>query len=197
MKTLIERMTRGDQAALGEFYDKTSGLVFGLCQRIVRDPAAAEEITLDVFMQAWNQAAVYDASRGTPEAWLLVIARSRALDHLRSARTSKARQVESIDEICSEPAAVADVTAGAAATDRRRIVSQALERVSKEEREVLGYAFFSGMSHSEISSHLKQPLGTVKSRIRSGLTKLRRTLAPYVMSGIGSDAAGAAGGVAW
>jgi RNA polymerase sigma-70 factor, ECF subfamily len=189
MRTLIERITRGDQAALGEFYDRTSGLVFGLCQRIVRDPTAAEEITLDVYMQVWNHAATYDGARGTPEAWLLVIARSRALDHLRSAKAKRVRQVESIGEICAEPVAANEAAGDAAATDRRKIVADALGRVSKEEREVLGCAFFSGMSHSEISSHLKQPLGTVKSRIRSGLMKLRRTLAPFV--------AGAAGGVAW
>lgn len=189
MKSLIDRIRNGDQAALGEFYDRSSALVYGLCLRIVREPSIAEEITLDVFMQVWNQSAAYDETRGNPEAWLLVIARSRSLDWLRSVR--RARSVErtssqSIERIEAEPVteAVASVTADS--TERRNIVAAALEKVSLEEREVLGCAFYRGMSHSEIATHLRQPLGTVKSRIRSGLSKLRRTLAPL-----------AAGGVAW
>jgi RNA polymerase sigma-70 factor, ECF subfamily len=188
MKELIDGLRRGDQAALGDLYDQTSALVHGLCLRIVRDPLVAEELTLDVFMQAWNQAAAYDPARGTPEAWLLVIARSRALDWVRSARNARAQSEASLDVLDAlgvEPAAPESSESGAM-SDRRRIVAAALEHVSVEEREVLGCAYFRGMSHSEIASFLKQPLGTVKSRVRSGLMKLRRSLAPL-----------AAGGVSW
>lgn len=189
MKSLIDRIRNGDQAALGEFYDRASPLVYGLCLRIVREPSIAEEITLDVFMQVWNHSAAYDETRGNPEAWLLVIARSRSLDCLRSGR--RARSIEratsqSIERIEVEPAVDVLPSVDADSSERRRIVAAALEKVSLEEREVLGCAFYRGMSHTEIATHLRQPLGTVKSRIRSGLSKLRRTLAPL-----------AAGGVAW
>lgn len=189
MKALIERIREGDQAALGELYDRTSALVHGLCLRILRDPSAAEEVTLDVYMQAWNQAAAYDAARGNPESWLLVIARSRALDRLRSGKRARMLETpasESIDRLEVDPGPGSPATLPADATERRRIVAAALEKVSVEEREVLGCAFYRGMSHSEIANFLRQPLGTVKSRIRSGLSKLRRSLAPL-----------AAGGVAW
>jgi RNA polymerase sigma-70 factor (ECF subfamily) len=189
MKSLIERIREGDQGALGELYDRTSALVHGLCLRILREPSAAEEVTLDVYLQVWNQAAAYDATRGNPEGWLLVIARSRALDRLRAGRRVRAVEMtasDAIDRLEVEPNGTAPAPLHADTAERRRIVAAALEKVSAEEREVLGCAFYRGMSHSEIASFLRQPLGTVKSRIRSGLSKLRRSLAPL-----------AAGGVAW
>lgn len=184
MRELIARMTRGEEAALSELYDRASAQIFGLCSKILRDAQRAEEATLDVFLQAWNQAAAYDPSRGSPEAWLLVMARSRALDILRSRRTTGLPQ-DAAEQVPDSSRAISGLAASMSLEHRDRVVA-ALDRVPTEERQVLDCAFFAGMSHSEIARHLDQPLGTVKSRIRSGLSRLRRSLAPI-----------AAGGEAW
>lgn len=178
---LVARVMQRDQAAMAQLYDLTSGQVFGLCIRILRDRDAAEEAALDAYLQVWSRTASYDAQRGTFLAWLLTLARSRALDRLRSLRAATRR--EEPLERC-DPASPADGTpAPALAGERKKLVAAALEKVSNEEREVLGFAFFQGLSHSEIAERLREPLGTVKSRIRSGMMKLRFYLAPLATGG--------------
>jgi RNA polymerase sigma-70 factor (ECF subfamily) len=172
---LIERMAGGDQHALSSFYDRTSRLIYGLVLRILNDATAAEEVLLDVYMQVWRQAASYDRSRGKPLAWLVTIARSRAIDRLRSTRQETMRR-ESLDT--SDRAAW--LTTGfedpTDAPELQRIVRAALNSLPTEQRTVIELAYYLGMSHSEIAAELRQPLGTIKTRTRLGMMKLREQL---------------------
>jgi len=176
---LIKLVADGDQSALATLYDSTSRLVFGLILRVVTDRSTAEEVLLDVYTQVWRQAATYDSKRGTPLAWLMTIARTRGIDRLRSGRHENQNK-ESLD-------AIGDVTAGTDSpeaetvnSERRQLVRSALETLSAEQREVIELAYYSGLSHSEIALRLGQPLGTVKTRTRLGMMKLRDALRPLL-----------------
>jgi RNA polymerase sigma-70 factor, ECF subfamily len=176
---LIAQMAGGDEAALGTFYDTTSRLTFGLVLRILGDRSAAEEVLIDVYTQVWRQAAAYDRSRGTPLAWLTTIARSRALDRLRSGWQEQQRR-QPLDELHDMAARAASPEDAAAASEHQRLVQSALAALSPEQRQVIELAYYSGLSHSEIAAHLNQPLGTVKTRTRLGLLKLREALRPVL-----------------
>lgn len=173
---LVRRMAAGDHAAMAEFYDQTSALVFGLALRIVGEHAAAEDIAVEVYAQVWKQAAEYDAARGSALAWLLTVTRSRAVDLCRARRRERATEpLEAADGVCCErpgPEAMS------AAAERHRFVQRALATLNAELRQVVELSYFSGLSHSEIAHRLNQPLGTVKTRIRSAMMQLRAQLAP-------------------
>ena len=172
---LIQRVAGGDEQALATLYDETSRLVYGLLLRVLSDPASAEEVLLDVYTQVWRQAATYSTERGAPLAWLTTIARSRAIDRLRSGRIERGR-TEPLDPIMYRGASGEDVESEWAARETRKAVRVALDRLAPEQREVIELAYFSGMSHSEIAAAKGQPLGTVKTRIRLGMSKLREAL---------------------
>ena len=177
---LMRRVAGGDQAALGELYDATSPIVLGLIRRIVSDHARAEEIALDVYTRVWRLAPTYDQSKSTPLTWMLMLARTRAIDHRRS-RASRARERERPIEAafsCSHPAPNPETAA--LSESRRRIIQGVLSELTPEQLEVLRLAFFDGLSHIEISEETGIPLGTVKSRIRAGMTRLRELLGPRV-----------------
>jgi RNA polymerase sigma-70 factor, ECF subfamily len=176
---LISQMAGGDEAALGTFYDTTSRLTFGLILRILGDRSAAEEVLIDVYTQVWRQAAAYDRSRGTPLAWLTTIARSRALDRLRAGWQEQQRR-QPLDELQDMAAHSASPEDAAATSEHQRLVRSALAALSPEQRQVIELAYYSGMSHSEIAAHLNQPLGTVKTRTRLGMLKLREALRPVL-----------------
>ena len=174
---LIRRVADGDQSALATLYDSTSRLVFGLILRIVVDRTIAEEVLLDVYTQVWRQAASYDIKRGAPLAWLMTIARTRGIDRLRSGRHEQQHKesLDAIGEITTNDASPETETVIA---ERRQLVRSALESLSPEQREVIELAYYSGLSHSEIALKLGQPLGTVKTRTRLGMMKLRDMLRP-------------------
>jgi len=163
---LIRRLTRGDHKALGEFYDLYSGLVNGLAIRILRDRAEAEDTVQEVFVQVWQQAARFDPSRGTPEAWLCTMARTRALDRLRK-RSSRREEPEQSH-------------AGSAAprTEEAIAVRKALDGLPSDQRKALELAYYEGLTQSEIAERLREPLGTVKTRIRTAMIRLRGVLGP-------------------
>ncbi len=174
---LVQRVAERDDRALGELYDRTASAVFGFISRVLRDDCAAEEATGDVFLHLWRRACTFDPRRGSTMTWILTIARSRALDALRakSGPVVIERPLGGSDfEIADDDAEVDTMIAA----ERRRVVRDALARISNEEREVMQWAYFGGASHRVIASALQQPLGTVKTRIRSGMMKLRRILAP-------------------
>ncbi|HEX4950797.1 MAG TPA: sigma-70 family RNA polymerase sigma factor [Blastocatellia bacterium] len=175
----IEQIAAGDQAALAQFYDLTNRMAFGLILRILGDRASAEEVLLDVYTQVWRQAGTYRRERGTPLAWLTTIARTRALDRLRSGRQEMQRK-ESLDAATDVRSGAADPETTAASNEHQRLVRRALAELTVEQRQVLELAYFSGMSHSEIAAHLGQPLGTVKTRTRLGMMKLKELLAPVI-----------------
>ncbi len=176
---LIRRVADGDQSALTILYDKTSRLVFGLILRIVSDRSTAEEVLLDVYTQVWRQAGTYDAKRGAPIAWLLTISRSRAIDRVRSSKfdLQNREPLEGLGEIRSTTSNPED---NSMLSERQRLVRAALDNLSPEQREVIELAYFSGLSHSEIALRLGQPLGTVKTRTRLGMMKLRDALKPVL-----------------
>lgn len=180
LEALIERAAGGDQDALAAFYDQTKGYAFGLILRVLGDAATAEEVLLDVYMQVWRQAGSFDAGRGGAFAWLTTIARSRALDRLRAGKSQRRWEVEM--EAAHDFRHAADVEEDAAAAELRRVVRAALAALPPGQREVIELAYYNGLSHSEIGARLGLPLGTVKTRIRLGMVKLRESLGP--MSGL-------------
>jgi RNA polymerase sigma-70 factor (ECF subfamily) len=176
---LIRRAAGGDQSALAALYDLTSRLIFGLILRILDDRSTAEEVLLDVYTQVWRKADSYDEQRGTPLAWLMTIARSRALDRLRAGWQDQQRKepLESASHAAAPTASPEETTVFA---ERQRLVRAALDTLAPEQREVIELAYYSGLSHSEIAARTGQPLGTVKTRTRLGLLKLRELLRPIL-----------------
>lgn len=172
--TLIQQIARGNQQALGHFYDTTSAVVYGLAVRILGNTATAEEVTVDVYTQVWRQALSFDAQRGTPSAWLIMLTRSRALDHLRMHR--HAEQQLAPRRATALPAARTTPEEASLIRERRRFVQTALGALPAEQRQVLELVYFSGCSHSEVATQLGVPPGTVKTRLRLGLVKLRTLL---------------------
>ena len=175
---LIGRVAEGDQDALTTLYDATNRFIYGLLLRILGNTATAEEVLLDVYVQLWKQAARYDRQRGNPRAWLVMMARSRAIDRMR-AEGQAARHGAQLEEAATI-AATHDAETMATKAEMQRLVCTSLETLSQEQREVIELAFYSGLTHSEIAAHLKQPLGTVKTRLRRGMIKLRELLGPVL-----------------
>jgi RNA polymerase sigma-70 factor (ECF subfamily) len=176
---LLEQIAQGEQAALGTLYDLTNRLIYGLILRVLGEASAAEEVLLDVYTQVWRQASSYDTERGSPLAWLTTIARSRAIDRLRSGWQTQQRQ-ESLDVVTDRETGAASPEEMTVMSERQRIVRQAMAVLSPEQREVIELAYYSGLSHSEIAAKLGQPLGTVKTRTRLGMMKLRDALTPIL-----------------
>ena len=177
--SLVERVAAGDQSALATLYDATNRFIYSLILRVLGDMGSAEEVLIDVYTQLWRQAASYDANRGAPLAWMATIARSRAIDRLRSSWQDQHRK-ESLDVLGDAPANTASPEESAAASERQRFVREALNLLTPEQRRVIELAYYSGLSHSEIAEKLNQPLGTVKTRTRLGMMKLREALAPLL-----------------
>jgi len=175
---LIAKTVRGDEEALGALYDYTSPQLYGLALRVLDDPAAAEEVVLDVYMQVWKQASKFDPSRGKAIVWLAVLTRSRAIDRLRSGQTERSRR-ESLDIVKEERDPSADPEVSVARKEQRDFVQRALASLAPEQREVIELAYYGGLSHSEIASKIGEPLGTVKTRVRLGMMKLRNHLGPF------------------
>lgn len=169
--TLLDRVARGDQHAVGELYDLHSSLLFGLLVRILKDRGEAEEVLQEVFVQVWTRAQTYDGSRGTPAGWLCGIARNRAIDRLR-ARTRGVRTLEGV----TAPSPPETPEALASTSERKRDIHQALTALPQEQRELIERAYFTGSTQSEMALELGLPLGTVKTRVRAGLQTLRRIL---------------------
>ena len=172
---IVGGMVAGDESALGALYDRWLDRVMALVVRIVRDKPDAEEVVEAVFWQAWQQASRFAGDRGTVGAWLLAMARSRSLDRLRSLR--RRRDEQPADELIfdRQPAA-GDPLSHLDASERAAKVAVALQTLPVEQREVLELAYFEGLSQTEIAERLAQPLGTVKTRARLALRKLRDRL---------------------
>jgi RNA polymerase sigma-70 factor (ECF subfamily) len=173
--TLIHRIAQGDQQALAPLYDETSRFVYALALRILQDIGLAEEATMDVYLQIWRQARSYEPARGTPSAWLLRMARSRAIDLLRR-EARKKRLEESLEAASWMAAGTHDPEKASLLGEEQRRAREALAKLNPEQREVIEIAYFAGLSHSEIAELLGLPLGTIKTRIRSGMMKLRESL---------------------
>ena len=176
---LVSRIAHGDDRALAQLYDNTSRLVYGLCLRMVKDPAAAEDITLETYLQLWRTAESYDPVRGTVLAWLLTVVRSRAIDWLRARKARRADLEDNLDGVVDLQDTRPNPESASIDAARARIIRDAMGELSAEQRHVIELAYFSGLSHSEIASHTGLPVGTVKTRIRLGMIRLRELLGPY------------------
>lgn len=175
---LVARIRGGEQAALDLLYGRYSSPVYSLVWKILQNAEEAEDVALDVFWQVWRQADRYDPARGAPPAWIFTLARSRAIDRLR-ARNRKEDRTVSIDD----PNLNIDPLDENATPDQvvsfrqsRDAVRAAMTKLSPVQREAVELAFLKGLTHVEIAERLGQPLGTVKTRIRQGLIRLRRHL---------------------
>lgn len=175
---LIGRTAQGDEAALGTLYDKTGSQVYGLAFRVLNDSTMAEEVTMDVFMQVWKQAGQFDQGRGNPMVWLTVLTRSRAIDRLRVGRKDREAR-EPLEEVSEEQVSGGDPEQSSFYLEQCRIVRQALTSLPIEQREVIELAYFGGLSQSEIAAKIGQPIGTVKTRVRLGMIRLRNVLGPF------------------
>lgn len=189
---LLGRVRAGDREAFARLFDRHAPAVLALLVRILGSRSEAEEVLQEVFLQAWRQAARYEPGRATPRGWLLVLARSRALDVVRSREARRRRESEvSTDPSGAGGAAAAGIAGGSGAPvavtaplgterieadERRRQVHSALDRLPDEQRRCIELAFFEGLSQSQIAARLDAPLGTVKSRIHLGMSKLREAL---------------------
>ena len=177
---LLLRIASGDEAALGEFYDRHSRLVYSLVLRILRSPSDAEEVLQETFVRVWSRADTYDALRGAPATWLTRIARNRAIDRLRARRAQANIAVEPAVHAAAAAAAharepVTRDTPETALEDHTTAgaVRTALATLTPAQRELIEAAFFEGYTHSELATRFGVPLGTVKTRIRAGLAMMR------------------------
>jgi RNA polymerase sigma-70 factor (ECF subfamily) len=171
---LVQSVAAGDQHALRALYDRTHRIVFTLIVRITNDRETAEEVTVDVFHEVWRRASTYDPAGGTVLGWIMNQARSRAIDRLRFEQRKKRVDPHPNHPLPAAPPS--DPHEMFDAKDQTRLLRQALTVLTPEERQVLETAFFSELTYAEVSARLNQPLGTVKTRARSGLAKLRHAL---------------------
>jgi RNA polymerase sigma-70 factor, ECF subfamily len=166
---VIRRMAGGDREAFAAFYDAYAPLAFGLLRRILRDPDEAAETLQDVFWELWRTAGDYDPGRGSPEAWVTIRARSRGIDRVRSIR--RREEMLLVDGAVPDPA-----ESPSAAVEDRDTVRGALGELPANQREVIELAYLGGLTQSQIAARLGQPLGTVKTRMRLGMERLRERM---------------------
>jgi RNA polymerase sigma-70 factor (ECF subfamily) len=179
--TLIRRIVARDQDAVAELYDRHGRLVYSLALRILRSPSDAEEVVQEVFVRVWSRADSYDERLGTPAAWLARIARNRAIDRFRSRRARGG-----LEPVAGDPAREAETAVASSVDDNPELliagqstagaVRGALARLPEAQRRLIEAAFFEGYTHQELADRFGVPLGTVKTRIRTGLTVLRGRL---------------------
>jgi RNA polymerase sigma-70 factor, ECF subfamily len=171
-EALLQRVARADEDALAELYDRYGRVAYGLALRILRDPSLAEDAVQEGFVAVWRSAASFRADRAKPSTWILTLVHRRAVDLVRREERRRGEPLES----APDPATPAtDEQAGL--RSRRRIVQEALRRLPDDQREALELAYYGGLTQSELAERLGVPLGTIKSRMFTGLNRLRDLLA--------------------
>lgn len=176
---LLSRVVKGDQQAFNQLYDQSSPLLYSLALRILGTREEAAELLQEVYLEVWRKVVRYDVGRGTPIAWLITLTRSRAIDHLR-ARGSRAHPQPSAPVDGAPAAQITDQKPGPseapADQEFRSLVSGALTGLPLAQQQAIELAYYEGLSHTEIAARLNQPMGTVKTRIKLGMSKLRESL---------------------
>ena len=178
---LLRRIALGDRRAFEEFYDRFSGVLFSTAYRVLNNQEAAEDVLQDVFIQIWEKAPLYDPSRGKPITWALTLTRNKAIDRLRSTQRRSRLQ----DDVQRESETFEQFDGRSsfdalASGEEGVLVREAMQKLSKDQREAIELAFFSFLTQTEIAERLNEPLGTVKARIRRGMMRLRDLLSPEV-----------------
>jgi RNA polymerase sigma-70 factor (ECF subfamily) len=171
--TLVQSIAAGDQLALHALYERAHRIVFTLVLRIAANRETAEELTIDVFHDVWRRASGYDAANGTVLGWIMNQARSRAIDRVRFESRKKRSHDGDVQPLAEAAADPHDVIA---LREQGESLRAALTALTPDERQAIETTFFAGLTHAEAATRLNQPLGTIKTRIRSGLHKLRHTL---------------------
>jgi len=174
-RAILDRLAAGDQAALAALYDRHGRGVYSLACRIVTDRADAEDVVQEVFTQAWRQASRYDGGRATVTGWLLMMTRARALDRVR-ARAARPIAASTADTLPDIPDAGPGTEAEAISSQAAARVRRALDDLPEAQRRAIELAYFEGLTQTDIAEKLNEPLGTVKTRMRSALQKLRVAL---------------------
>lgn len=174
--SLLDRIVARDERAVANLYDRHHRLLFGLILRILRDRSEAEEVLQEVFVLVWTRAETYNIALGSPAAWLARIARNRSIDRLR-ANSVRLKAVES----APLPAAADSPETRAALSEQQRAVASALDTLPPDQRVLIEQAYFLGLTQSELAERFNLPLGTVKTRIRTGMTALRERLSQGIV----------------
>lgn len=179
--SLLRRMAEGDERALGEVFDRHSGQVYGLCLRVLRVQADAEDVMQEIFLELWRRPERYDAGRGSLRLYLSQLARSRSIDRLRQHRRRAEVLREANGELEMRTAAVSPRApdAAAAASEQSREVCAALQSLPEPQRTALILSYFEGLTYSEIAERSGEPIGTIKTRVRRALLRLRQPLVEW------------------
>jgi RNA polymerase sigma-70 factor (ECF subfamily) len=173
-ESLLARIADGDQKAFGELYDQVSPTVFGLIRRLLVDRAQSEEVTQEVFLEIWQSATRYQPSKGGASTWILTMAHRRAVDRIRSSQSGRDRDLKiGIRDFVAEYDDVAETVEASIEHER---VKQALGQLTQLQRQAVTLAYYGGYSHSEVATMLSVPIGTVKTRLRDGMIRLRDEL---------------------
>jgi RNA polymerase sigma-70 factor (ECF subfamily) len=174
-RDLIRRLKQRDPEAMGEMYDRFGRLALAIITRIVRDRATAEDLLQETFLRVWNRVASFDGERGALGPWVLTIARNRAIDYLRSSDSRYAQASYDLERL-ERPLLFVDLEEQYANRDRIRHIREAFYKLTDNQRAVLELAYFEGLSQSEMAERLNQPLGTIKTWVRTALQFLRQAL---------------------
>jgi len=171
---LLKAIAARDEAALAQLYDLYRTILFGLLMRILNNREEAEDVLQEVFLQVWRKAADFDETRGRPFTWLVTLARSRGIDRLRTLAARERVAVAGAREVSEE---ISDAATDAFKSEQRGLVSDALAKLPDEQKRPIMLAYFDGLSQTEIATRTGAPLGTVKTRMRTGMIRLRELLA--------------------
>ncbi|ACU72857.1 RNA polymerase, sigma-24 subunit, ECF subfamily [Catenulispora acidiphila DSM 44928] len=174
VETLLHRVALGDREAFDAVYEHLAGPILGTARRVLRDPAQAEEVTQEVLVEIWRTASRFDPTRGSARAWALTMAHARAVDRVRSADATARREARAAELMVEQPFDQV-VEAVEARLDRQR-VRRCLEGLTELQRQSVTLAYYGGYTYSQVANQLDTPLGTVKTRLRDGLTRLRDCL---------------------
>ena len=172
LDTLLTQVAKGDQAAFEALYDQLSASVYGLIRKVLRNPSQAEEVTQEVLLEVWRTASRFDPARGSASTWVLTIAHRRAIDRVRAEEAASAREQRS----AQVPAAVDEVAETVEASMDAERLRRCLAGLTELQRESITLAYYGGYSYAQVAALLDTALGTIKTRIRDGLTRLRACL---------------------
>ena len=176
---LLRRVAQGDRRGFEELYDRFSGVLFSTAYRVLNNQEAAEDVLQDVFIQIWEKAPLYDPTRGKPMTWAVTLTRNKAIDRLRSTvrrnrlQDDVEREAETFEQFDDRSSFDAF-----ASGETSKLVREAIQKLSKDQREAIELAFFSSLTQTKIAERLGEPLGTIKARIRRGMMKLKEVISP-------------------